>query len=621
MTKKLISGNEAIAFGALAAGAKVISGYPGTPSTEVIQTLLKMDGLDGTKVEWSVNEKVAFEVAAGAALMGQRAMCTMKMSGLNVAYDSLIGIAYSGCTGGLVIYVADDPGVSAGMCEQDTRGFALISDIPMLEPGTIQESYDLAKYAFELSEKIGSPVFLRSVTSVSQSHGACEVGERVVPPESKPLPERDTSKYTKAGAAICMAQHKRLIDSLAKSNEIIEADNLNKIKLGAKNGVGLITVGVVNSYVNEAFDKVKDFGIDVDNVSVLKLINTLPFPIEKLTAMLENCSTLIIAEELEPHIENKVYQLAYTLGLKVKIIGKNDKTFSRIGYYDVSKIIKGLFKAFEKEIPAALAPKEVTSDKLCAARPINVCAGCPHRGTYMSINKAISNLKFKKNEVMVTGDIGCTILGVSPPFNTLWTEVAMGASIPLAQGFVYGGTKTPVIATIGDSTFFHAGIPGLINAIQHGINLTVIIMDNGWTSMTGMQVNPGTTIECQKPGWRQLDLKKVVEGIGVDELRVVDPYNLEETTDAIEASMKHEGVSVVLARRQCAIQAARRKMFYEKPKFNADKCINCKQCIKLTGCPAIEIKNGKVEIDYTQCNGCGICTQVCKFGAIEKEAK
>lgn len=622
MAKKFVSGNEAIAYGALSAGAKVVSGYPGTPSTEVITTLLNMNDIEETKVEWSVNEKVAFEVAAGAALNGYRAMCTMKMSGLNVAYDSLIGIAYSGCTGGLVIYVADDPGVSAGMCEQDTRGFAIMSDMPMLEPATVQESYDLTKYAFELSEKIQSPVFLRSVTSVSQSHTVAEIGERVLPPEGKPLFTKDIDKYTKAGAVLCMDQHMRLIESLNMAEEKIEADGLNELNLaGPEGGVGIISVGVVNTYIDEAFEKVKDKGIDVENISTLKLRHTLPYAENKILEMIKHCSKIIIAEELEPHLENKVYLEAYKLNKQITILGKNDGTYKRIGYYDSTHIIEGLFKAFEMEIPDCMKKKDIQSQKLCAARPITVCAGCPHRGTYLSINAALKNLKMKKDEVLVTGDIGCTILGVNPPFDTLWTEVAMGASIPLAQGFSYGGTKNPVIATIGDSTFFHAGMPGLVNALQHNINMTVIIMDNGWTGMTGMQINPGTELECQKPGWKQLDIEKVIEGLQVPDVHVVDPYNLAQTTEAIEKAVKYEGVSVVLSRRQCAIQAGRRKIKYTKMIFDADKCKNCKQCISVTGCPAIGLKDGKIEIDYGQCNGCGICTQVCKFDALKKEEK
>ncbi len=616
ISRKLISGNEAIAYGALAAGVKVVTGYPGTPSTETVAMLLKED-IPETKVEWSVNEKVAFEVAAGAALLGQRALCTMKMSGLNVAYDSLIGIAYSGCKGGLVIYVADDPGVSAGMCEQDTRGFAAMSDMPMLEPATVQECHDLTKYAFTLSETIGSPVFVRSVTSVAQSHGACEIAPRVIPPETAVPMERDITKYTKAGSVICINQHKRLIASLAQAQNQLEADGFDKLSLGKEGGVGILTVGVVNSYLPEAFHAVQPYGIVPEEITTLKLVHTIPFAEEKIKACIRHCSVLVVAEELEPHLENKVIQLCYQLGKSVKIIGKNDHTFSRSGYYEASQLIKGLFAAFAMELPEALQKKNNGAEKHCAARPISVCAGCPHRGTYMAINQAIANLHYKKDEVIVTGDIGCTILGMSAPFNTLWTEVAMGASTPLAQGFYYAGVQTPVISTIGDSTFFHAGITGIINAIQHGIPLTAIIMDNEWTAMTGMQVNPGTDIRCQKEGWKQLDIEKIVESLGVTALYVVDPYDLRTTTEAIEKSIQQDGVSVVLARRQCAIQAARRKITYPKVSVNSEKCTSCKVCIRKTGCPALELANGKVVINATQCNGCGICSQVCKFGAIE----
>jgi len=617
MTKKMVHANEAVALAALRAGVKVVTGYPGTPSSEVIMSLLKMKDLDGTKVEWSTNEKVAFEVAGAAAWAGQRAMCTMKMSGLNVAYDSVIGIAYSGCTGGLVLYVTDDPGVTTGMAEQDTRGFALMSDMPMLEPGSVEESYELIKFAFELSEAIGSPVIVRSVTNVAQSHGVVDVEERVLPTGPKPLHERNINKYTKAGAAIAMAQHRAIIDSLAKAGEIIEERGLNKLQLAPeKGGLGIISVGVTNGFVAEGLKIAEKHGCRPTQVSTLKLVNTVPFPTKELGAILDQCDTVLVVEELEPHLEKEVCYQAYKKGVKVKIVGKLDGTLSRIGSYDAGHVAKGLFSALGLPLPEKLAKDFSEAEKLAAARPITTCAGCPHRGTFMSINKAIKNLKLKKEEVMVTGDVGCTILGINPPFHTLWTEVAMGASIPMAQGYVYSGIETPVIATIGDSTFFHGGIPGLINAIQHGINLTAIIMDNGWTAMTGMQVNPGTHTDFQQPGYQQLDLVKVVQGLGVEQLFVVDPYDLEMTTKAIEEAMKLPGVKVVLPRRECAIQANRRKIKYSTITVDEEKCNTCKLCINTTGCPAITLGEESIVIDPAQCNGCGICAQVCNRSAI-----
>jgi len=621
MTQKIVGGNEAVALAALHAGVKVVSGYPGTPSSEVIGSLWKMD-LEGTKVEWSTNEKVAFEVAAGAAWAGHRAMCTMKMSGLNVAYDSVIGVAYSGCTGGLVIYVTDDPGVTTGMCEQDTRGFALMSDMPMLEPGSVEESYALVKFAFELSEAIQSPVFVRSVTNVSQSHGIVDVEERTQPGGGKPLPEKNIGKYTKAGAAICMAQHRRLIGSLEQAGRIIAEKGLNKLKLAReKGGLGIITVGVVNGYLEEGLEIAGRYGWKSENISTLRLISTVPFPTKEVQALLNHCDTILVLEELEPHLEKEVYLEAYKLGLKVKIVGKIDGTLSRIGEYNAVQVVKGLFGALNLALPEGIFEDKGEAEKKCAARPITTCAGCPHRGTYMAINQAIKNRGYKKDEVLVTGDIGCTILGINPPFHTLWTELSMGASIPLAQGFVYSGIETPVIATIGDSTFFHAGIPGLINAIQHGVNLTAVIMDNGWTAMTGMQVNPGTNSDFQQQGCHQLDLAQVISGLGVEQFFIVDPYDLEECTQTFEKALSLSGVKVILARRECAIQAGRRKIKYDRITVDGEKCNACKRCINVTGCPAISLGDQSIVIDYAQCNGCGLCAQVCVRSAIVREGR
>ncbi|MGN0152564.1 MAG: thiamine pyrophosphate-dependent enzyme [Wujia sp.] len=618
--KKTISGNEAIAYGALAAGVRVVSGYPGTPSTEVIQSMLKMD-IPGTDVEWSTNEKVAFEVAAGAAHIGHRALCTMKMSGLNVCYDSLIGIAYSGCKGGLVVYVADDPGVTAGMCEQDTRGFAAMSDVPMLEPGSVEEIYEMTKIAFDMSEEIQGPVFLRLVTNNSQSHAVVDIEERVIPKETQPLPVRDTAKYTKAGAAICMTQHQDLIDRLAKSEKFIAERGLNRLSLGKKGGVGVISVGVVNGYRHEAFAALSAAGVDLSEVSTLELIASIPYAKDAIASMIENCDTILVCEELEAYVEKYVYLTAYKMGRNIKIVGKEDGTYRRIGEYDAAIVEKGVCKALGIELPASLVRPEIKSEELCTKRPIGFCAGCPHRGTYMGVEAGLKKAGYKKEDVFITGDIGCTILGCNAPFNILWTELAMGASIPLAQGMIYGKLEAPVIATIGDSTFFHAGMAGLVNAVQHNMNITVIILDNGWTAMTGMQVNPGTIQEYQQGEWKQLDIERVVKGLGVDQLYVVDPYKYQTVADAVADSLTKTGVKVILSRRECAIQAARRKVKYSPVTFDSEKCRKCKICINQTGCSAISYKDGEISIDKSTCNNCGLCTQVCPFDALVKEAE
>ena len=628
METKIVTGNEALALGALRAGAKVLVGYPGTPSTGALASLLKMD-LDDRHVEWSTNEKVAFEIAAGAAWAGQRALCTMKMSGVNVAFDSLISIAYSGCVGGLVIYVADDPGTSAGMCEQDSRGFAQMADLPMLEPASVAEVYELVQVAFELSEQTQTPVFVRSVTSIANSHAAVQIEAPLAPAEREVVLDRDIGKFTKAGAAICMAQHRNVIARLAQAGQLIDEMKLNELTLAPEAGrVGIIVSGVTSSYLDEGFEIVASL-CDVESkamqeaVSVLRVVATHPFPAREVQALLEHCDTLLVLEELEPHLERSLYVQAQKykghIG-KRRIIGKLDGTFSRVGEYGLEHVVRGLGKALGLSVPEDLFQGYADAEPLAAQRPITVCAGCPHRGTYMAINRAIKKLKFKKDEVMVTGDIGCTILGMNPPFYTVWNEVSMGASVSLAQGYVYAGIKTPVIATIGDSTFFHGGIPGLVNAVQHQAPLTLIVMDNGWTSMTGMQVNPGTDKAFQQSGGHRVDLAQLIPALGVEHFFVIDPFDLDAATETLQKCLTLPGVKVVLSRQECAIQAQRRGLQAGEYHVDPETCILCNKCITSTGCPALSIGAEAMVIDPVLCYGCGLCAAVCPTNAIMESA-
>ena len=628
MSVKLLMGNEALALGALHAGVKVVTGYPGTPSTDALSSLLKINPPD-VHVEWSVNEKVAFDIAAGAAWAGQRAMCTMKMSGLNVAYDSLISIAYSGIVGGLVIYVADDPGASAGMAEQDSRGFAILSDLPMLDPPSVADVYRLTQVAFELSEATGSPVFIRLVTMTSNSYSLVEISDS--PPVWTPREAvliRDIQKFTKAGSKISMDQHRDLIARLKKAEGWIDQAGLNSLYLSPKSGgLGIVAAGVAGAYLDEGFEIAAQYGFDPHNVSVLKLACVHPLPAGQLQALLQHCSAILVLEELEPHIEKGIYVEAQRLGFDGKIFGKLDGLFERTGEYGVRQVVQGIAAAMGLSIPDDLFLSKTDAEQMAAARPITVCAGCPHRGTFMAINQAIRRLGFKKDEVMVTGDIGCTILGMNPPFNTVWNEVSMGASIGLAQGYVLAGVKTPVIATIGDSTFYHAGLPALANAIQYQIPLTLIIMDNGWTSMTGMQFNPGTCPEFQQPGNTRLDIAKIVPALGVDAFQIVDPFDLDGMAGAIQESLGKPGVKVLLARQECVIPARRRGLSAGEIKVIAENCNLCKLCITLTGCMAITLGKsslGKsslgedtVIIDPELCYGCGLCVDACHREAIE----
>jgi len=670
VTKRITTGNEAVALGALRAGVKVVSGYPGTPSTGCLAHLLTLDLPDRT-VEWSTNEKVAFEIAAGAAWAGRRAMCTMKMSGVNVAYDALISIAYSGTNGGLVIYVADDPGVSAGMPEQDTRGFAMMSDLPMLEPASPAEAYELTQAAFELSEACGTPVFVRLTTAIALAHTVIDVGEPVPPRAGDVILEKDIAKYTKAGSKICLDQHRELIERLDKAADWIHERGLNRLELSDEpGGLGIVCCGAVNAYLEEGLDAARSAGLLDESASILRAATTVPFPHHEVKELLLRCDAVLVLEELEPHLERSIYAAAQVVGFDGPIVGKLDGTLPRIGEVGASVIREGLVavlsfaNAAGQESPAAIpaldgketslaVPTRERSQTVLASahgndqdrgaelrsapRPITVCAGCPHRGTYLGIEAAIENAGLSKDEVMVTGDIGCTILGMNPPFDLLWTEVSMGSSLGLAQGYVHAGIPTPVIATIGDSTFFHGGIPGLINAIQHNTPLTLVIMDNGWTSMTGMQVNAGTDAAFQTAGSRRVDLVKVVEGLGPDSLTVVDPYDVGAVAKAVGASLETAGVHVVIAQRECAIQARRRGVVAGVTTVDPDKCILCKKCLRVTGCPALSVFSASgtpkelgepaeetaasagrstIAIDTSLCNGCGICASVCPVGAL-----
>ena len=636
-----MTGNEALALGAVHAGVKVVTGYPGTPSTGALASLLEMQP-PGVHVEWSTNEKVAFEIAAAAAWAGQRALCTMKMSGLNVAYDSLVSVAHSGVIGGLVIYVADDPGASAGMVEQDSRGFALMSDLSMLDPVSVQDAYQLTRTAFDLSEAIGSPVFVRLVTANASSFSAVELpDEPPTWPERQPVLIRDINKFTKAGAVIAMAQHRDVIARLEKAGRWIDEQGLNRLQIAncksqtandsntqshrdatrcaVRNTLGIITVGITAAYLEEAFEVVGRYGFDPNAASVLKIVGVHPLPVEQIRTLLRHCKTILVLEELEPVTEKTVYVEAQQLGWNGTIIGKLSGHFERVGEYGLRQIILGLAAATGLVIPADLFQGQVEAEKLAAARPITVCAGCPHRGTFMAINQAVRRAGFKKDDVMVTGDIGCTILGMNPPFNTVWNEVSMGASIGMAMGFVYAGVKTPVIATIGDSTFYHAGLPALVNAVQHQTPITLIIMDNGWTSMTGMQINPGTCEQFQGAGNARLDIAKIVPALGVDQFWIVDPFEMDDMARVLQNALKLPGVKVLLARQECAIPAKRRGVEAGEILVIDEKCNQCKLCITVTGCLAITLSESSINIDPDQCYACGLCAAVCNRDAIEFE--
>ena len=613
--KKIISGNKALAFGALAAGVDVVTGYPGTPSTEALTQILDFTKRNnpGPLVEWSVNEKVAFDVATGVAWAGKRVLCTMKMSGLNVALDSVMSVAYSGTTGGFVLYVADDPGAEAGMPEQDSRLFSQLAGLPMLEPGNVEEVYNLTKEAFDLSEKTGTPVIVRLVTSVAHGEAELEADFSWSERDIKAYHDRDITKFTKAGAKICVDQHKDLLRRLDECEAIFHSSDWNRTSIIKSSSICVISSGVMNEYIEE-------LNTEYPALSSVRLTATYPLDGKCITSLFESHDTLLIIEELEPFLEMMIRSLASTEGWAGKIIGKMDRVLPRTGRYSIGEIRKGITAARGK---SSITPEADETPQY--KHPITFCIGCPHRGTYMALDRGIKKAGFKKKDVIVTGDIGCTILGMNPPFNSCWTEVSMGSSIGLAQGFSIAGFEAPVVATIGDSTFFHAGLQPLINAVQQNTDILLIILDNGWTSMTGFQVNPGTEDDFQMQNHRRVEVDKIVEAIGVDFFKVIHPFEQDESTYTIAEALKMKGVRVIVFREECAITHWKREPVGNPFNVDPEKCTFCKICISTTGCPALSTgfagEKEVVIIDPEQCRSCSLCVTSCKFEAISREGE
>ena len=632
---RLLSGNQAIAYAALEEGVALVTGYPGTPSTEALTEIehLARRGEPSPYVEWSVNEKVAFELAAGAAWAGKRALVTMKMSGANVALDALIGVAHSGVNGGLVVYVADDPGVEAGMPEQDSRLLAQLCGLPLLDPSDPAAAYRLTRYAFGLSEAIGLPVILRSVTSVAHARAPVDSTLRWRPLDRPATLSRDITRYTKAGSLICLLQHRENLARLARAEEAFRADGINNLSAGAgatgggPSGLGVIGAGVVNAYLAEALAEREAAGQPVPAGLFLEAV--LPLEEGKVRELFASCRTVAVFEELEPVVEREVRSLATRAGWQGRILGKQDGVLPRIGRYTRREILTGLaaLDAAAAGLPAGTVPSTMAVPEAPPVKhPITFCAGCPHRGTYLALNRALKALKLPKEEVVVTGDIGCTILGMNAPISSCWTELAMGSSLGLAQGFQRAGLKEPLVATIGDSTFFHAGIPALVNAVQHGTPLVLIILDNGWTSMTGFQANPGTEAGLQAAGSRRVSIEAVVRALGVDFLERMDPFDQPAAIEVMKRALQAAGVRVVIAERECALTVARRAVERELYRIDREKCTFCRACLRETGCPALAMtRTGDgsaakehMAIDEELCTGCGLCATCCKFDAIHE---
>ncbi|HDQ13369.1 MAG TPA: hypothetical protein ENN41_00950 [Sediminispirochaeta sp.] len=616
--KRRMSGNTAVAYGALRAGIAVATGYPGTPSSETLGELYNFS-IDAKKqdpsasvphVEWSTNEKVALELAAGAAWAGQRALVTMKMSGANVALDSLISVAYSGTRGGLVIFIADDPGAEAGMPEQDSRIIAELCNLPVIEPENPRQAFLLTQLAFEISEQSELPIILRSVTSLSHAVESFDLETKYRDLRREAGFYRDITRFTKAGAQICLDQHRGLLAGAERVRELFRTHGLNRFE--ARGSLTILSTGVLNRICSELQEDYPEAGFAFFQAP-------LPPDRELFGQILAASDRVLVLEELEPVLERELRSFAQQRGWTGRIVGKQDGVLSRVGRYQAEEFVRVIDSLLGRS--AADQKRPAPSGELSGVKhPITFCEGCPHRGTYMALNRALRVGKFGTKETIVTGDIGCTILGMNPPFNSCWTEVSMGSSIGLAQGFVRGGAKKPVVATIGDSTFFHGGIPQLVNAVQHRTEMVLIILDNGWTSMTGFQENPGTAAKHQRGPSHRVEIDKIVEAIGVDSLEVIHPFQQEKAVESILRALRGEGIRVIISRAECALTKLRREPNKFVYRIDPEKCTYCKVCILQTGCPALYITavedKDVVAIDPHRCTACSLCYQTCKFEAI-----
>ena len=573
MNKALMLGNEAVARGLYEAGVNVISSYPGTPSTEITEYASKYDAMYS---EWAPNEKVALEVAFGASLAGTRSACCMKHVGLNVAADPLFTLSYTGVNGGLVICVADDPGMHSSQNEQDSRHYAIGAKVPMLEPSDSKEAKEFAKAAFEISEKFDTPVILRMCTRIAHSQGSVEIAE---PQEKvKKQYEKNPQKYIMAPAN-AIRRHPFVEQRMADIEKFALTSDLNRVEMNDTK-IGIITSGTCYDYVKEVFG---------DSVSVLKLGIVNPLPTETITEFAKKVDRLVVVEELDPVIEN----FCKSIGLEVD--GKN--ILPICGEFSQSIIAKAF----------GLDTAKYTQSPSTPVRPPVMCAGCPHRGLFYVLSK---------NKLTALGDIGCYTLGSAAPLNALDSVLCMGASVSGIHGFnkANGGeSDNKTVCVIGDSTFMHSGMTGLANIAYNGSNSTVIIVDNSITGMTGHQQNPTTGYNIKGDPATKIDLEALCHALGIERVRVVDPYNIKETEQAILEEVAVDAPSVIISRRPCALL----KYVKAKPalKIDKEKCRTCKMCMKI-GCPAISIKDGKAVIDATLCTGCGLCEQMCPFGAI-----
>jgi indolepyruvate ferredoxin oxidoreductase alpha subunit len=600
--KMLLLGNEAIARGAIEAGLAFATAYPGTPSSEVALNFYQLKQETDLYFEYSTNEKVALEVASGAAVCGLRTMVTMKHVGLNVASDPLLTLAYTGVNGGMIVLTADDPSLFSSQNEQDNRYYARISGLPMFEPTTPQEAKDMTIAAFELSETLQLPVLLRTTTRINHSRGVVTLGE-VKPIKTQGSFTKDPMRYATV-PAVSRNLHVTLLKKFDQALALANNSPFNEIIGNSK--LGIITQGVSFCYVQDALDDLKAH----DQVSILKIGFSYPFPDEMVKKFLKQVDKVLIIEELEPIMEESVKALAQSMGLTLPIQGKGVAQLNRLYENEPARVRTGIAQYFGFSNPAR-TKVDLGDVPPLPGRPPNLCAGCPHRSTFYAIKQVVGD------DAIFPSDIGCYTLGMLPPFQVADFLICMGSSVSSAGGFSRA-TGKHVIAFIGDSTFFHSGMTGLVNAVHNNHKFTLVILDNGTTAMTGHQPHPGVDMARLGLPNTQVSIEEVVRGLGVKQISIVAPRKVKETKEAVKKSLEFDGVSVIISKEICPLYAKKVAPPAKVRPFavNESKCKNHRDCVNLFACPAFYVEDNRVKINENLCIGCAVCSQVCPENAI-----
>lgn len=605
--KVILLGNEAIVRGALEAGVEFASTYPGTPASEIGDSFSAVSKQAGIYFEYSANEKVAFEAATGAALSGVRSIVSFKHYGLNVASDSIFPLPYFGVNAGMVIVFADDPSCwSSVQSEQDSRYYAIIAHIPMLEPSSPQECKEYMKIAFELSEKLKYPVFVRLTTRVSHAKGIVKFDSIISTAKTGKF-EKNPVRFGNFPPKI-MKNHDEMHKTLEKFEKISEKSPLNFISNGTKGKFGIIASGVSFNYVIDAIDELKA------KIPVLKLGITYPLPEQKIKSFIKSFSSVLVAEELEPFLEDKVRILAREVNPKLKIHGKD--VLPNSGEFSREIVLRAVADLIGKKSISASLKKhaKIYSNLNIAKRFALLCPGCPHRASFYAAKVAGGK------ETIYAGDVGCYILGIHPPLSTQDFIFSMGASEGIAHG-IRKVTDQKCIVFIGDSTFFHAGFPGLVNTVFNKSNPLIIVLDNRITAMTGHQTNPGVGITGMGEETKAIAIEDIAKACKIDNVKVLDPFNVNEMVDSVKEFLSKQEVSVIVAKRECQLLAtrAKTKSGIKIPKFEVSqpKCTKCGLCLNEFACPAIFKEGGSFFINTDLCTGCAVCFQICPYHAIQ----